>query len=56
MSNSTAILDYYHLLELEPEWDLEKLREELKKSLAKFQARVNAVTGPKREQIELRIA
>ncbi|MBW4627062.1 MAG: tetratricopeptide repeat protein [Brasilonema octagenarum HA4186-MV1] len=48
----TDFIDYYQILGLEPEWDTEKLRIELRKKMAGTKARVNAATGKKKQEID----
>jgi tetratricopeptide (TPR) repeat protein len=51
-----VFVDYYQLLSLEPEWDTDRLRKELKDAFRGNQGRINAATGKKREEIEQRQA
>jgi tetratricopeptide (TPR) repeat protein len=53
--SDTDMIDYYYVLKLERQWDLEKLRSGLKKALAEAQSRINAAKGENKERIERRI-
>jgi DnaJ-domain-containing protein 1 len=54
-AHNTNFISYYRVLNLQPQWDIEKLRSALKKALAESQGRINAAKGDKREELELRI-
>jgi tetratricopeptide (TPR) repeat protein len=52
---TTDIIDYYRVLNLQPEWDLKKLGKAILDALKESQGRVNAAKGDKKEQLERRI-
>jgi tetratricopeptide (TPR) repeat protein len=49
---TTDIIDYYHVLNLQPQWDVDKLKKELLKKLAESKGRINGVSGDKKKQVE----
>jgi tetratricopeptide (TPR) repeat protein len=54
-ASTTDMIDYYHLLDLQPQWDVDKLRKAILDALKESQGRVNAAKGDKKEQLERRI-
>jgi tetratricopeptide (TPR) repeat protein len=54
-ASTIDIIDYYHVLNLQPQWDLDKLRKALLAALKESQGRVNAAKGDKKEQLERRM-
>ncbi|NEP60991.1 MAG: tetratricopeptide repeat protein [Symploca sp. SIO2G7] len=54
-STATELVDYYQVLGLQPEWDTERLRKELRDAFAGTKARVNAATGKKKDDIDQRL-
>jgi tetratricopeptide (TPR) repeat protein len=54
-STSTEMLDYYQLLNLQSDWEVDTLRRELRNVFSGTKARVNAATGKKLEEINLRL-
>ena len=51
---TASFTNYYQLLSLEPEWDTDRLGKALNDAFRGNQARINAVTGKKREELEQR--
>lgn len=54
-STATELIDYYQVLGLQPEWDIERLRKELRDAFAGTKTRVNAATGKKLDDINQRL-
>lgn len=52
---ATDFVDYYQVLGLQPDWDTERLRKELKDIFAGTKSCVNAATGKKKEDINQRL-
>lgn len=51
-SSICNVINYYHILGLEPEWDIERLRKELRDAFAGTKARQAACSGEKLKQID----
>ena len=49
---TAEVVNYYQVLGLQPEWDIDRLRKELLDAFAGTKARVNAATGKKRKDID----
>jgi eukaryotic-like serine/threonine-protein kinase len=49
------IINYYQILDLQPEWDVDKLRKTLRRALSESQSRINAAKGDKKKQLEYHI-
>ncbi|MEC4805380.1 MAG: CDC27 family protein [Jaaginema sp. PMC 1079.18] len=49
--SQTQVIDYYQILGLQPEWDVDTIRKELRNKFIATKARVNAAVGEKQEQI-----
>ncbi len=54
-STNTSFIDYYHVFGLKPDWEIDRLRQELVEIYGETLARVNAATGKKLEDINQRL-
>lgn len=54
-STNTSFIDYYHVFGLKPDWEIDRLRQELVEIYGETLARVNAASGKKLEDINQRL-
>jgi tetratricopeptide (TPR) repeat protein len=55
ITTAETMVDYYQLLDLQQGWDADTLRKALLKAFRETKSRVNAASGKKLEEIELRL-